>query len=551
MSNMADENKSTDAVAAGPAGVGATPPAAPAAGGPPGRPAPLPPLTGTALTIGTIALSLATFMNVLDTSIANVSIPAISGDLGVSPDQGTWVITSFGVANAISLPLTGWLTRTFGQVKLFMWSVGLFTLASFLCALAPSLNMLILFRVLQGAVAGPMMPLSQALLLSSYPKAKAGAALGMWSITTLVAPVVGPVLGGWITDNISWPWIFYINIPVGIVAGAATWIIYKQRETPTMSVPIDKIGLFLLVLWVGALQVMLDKGKDLDWFGSGQIITLAIVAVVGFIIFLVWELTEEHPVVDLSLFSRRNFLISTIAMLMAYGLFFGNVVLLPLWLQQYMGYTATLAGLVLAPVGLFAIFLTPIVARFTDRVDPRIFVTFAFGVFALVLFMRQHFNTDATIGTLLVPTLVQGIAMAFFFIPLISMALSGLPPERIPGASGLFNFARITAGSFGTSITTTLWDRRATLHHSQLIERMTGSDPASAQALATLRAGGLDQQQSYGVLNRLVDQQAFMLSADDIFYVSGLLFLALIFVIWLAKPDKGGAGSKEAASGAH
>ena len=551
MTNMADENKSTDAVAAGPAGVGATPPAAPAAGGPPGRPAPLPPLTGTALTIGTIALSLATFMNVLDTSIANVSIPAISGDLGVSPDQGTWVITSFGVANAISLPLTGWLTRTFGQVKLFMWSVGLFTLASFLCALAPSLNMLILFRVLQGAVAGPMMPLSQALLLSSYPKAKAGAALGMWSITTLVAPVVGPVLGGWITDNISWPWIFYINIPVGIVAGAATWIIYKQRETPTMSVPIDKIGLFLLVLWVGALQVMLDKGKDLDWFGSGQIITLAIVAVVGFIIFLVWELTEEHPVVDLSLFSRRNFLISTIAMLMAYGLFFGNVVLLPLWLQQYMGYTATLAGLVLAPVGLFAIFLTPIVARFTDRVDPRIFVTFAFGVFALVLFMRQHFNTDATIGTLLVPTLVQGIAMAFFFIPLISMALSGLPPERIPGASGLFNFARITAGSFGTSITTTLWDRRATLHHSQLIERMTGSDPASVQALATLRAGGLDQQQSYGVLNRLVDQQAFMLSADDIFYVSGLLFLALIFVIWLAKPDKGGAGSKEAASGAH
>ncbi len=193
-------------------------------------------------------------MNVLDTSIANVSIPAISGDLGVSPDQGTWVITSFGVANAISLPLTGWLTRTFGQVKLFMWSVTLFTIASFLCALAPSLNMLILFRVLQGAVAGPMMPLSQALLLSSYPKAKAGAALGMWSITTLVAPVVGPVLGGWITDNISWPWIFYINVPVGIVAGAATWFIYKSRETPTTHLPIDKIGLFLLVIWVGSCR---------------------------------------------------------------------------------------------------------------------------------------------------------------------------------------------------------------------------------------------------------------------------------------------------------
>ena len=541
------------ATAAGAGGAPPTAPTAPGARGPggPGGPAPLPPLTGSALTIGTIALSLATFMNVLDTSIANVSIPAISGDLGVSPDQGTWVITSFGVANAISLPLTGWLTRTFGQVKLFIWSVTLFTIASFLCALAPSLELLILFRVLQGAVAGPMMPLSQALLLSSYPKAKAGAALGMWSITTLVAPVVGPVLGGWITDNISWPWIFYINIPVGIIAGAATWIIYKQRETPKMHLPIDRIGLFLLVLWVGALQVMLDKGKDLDWFNSGQIVALSVVAVVGFVIFLIWELTEKHPIVDLSLFGRRNFLISTIAMLMAYGLFFGNVVLLPLWLQQYMGYTATLAGLVLAPVGLFAIFLTPIVARFTDRVDPRIFVTIAFGVFALVLFMRQHFNTNATIGTLLVPTLVQGVAMSFFFIPLISLSLSGLPPERIPSASGLFNFARITAGSFGTSITTTLWDRRATLHHSQLVEHMTGSDPASAQALATLQAGGLGQQQSYGVLNRLVDQQAFMLSADDIFYVSGLLFLALIFVIWLAKPEKGGAQSKEAASGAH
>jgi DHA2 family multidrug resistance protein len=526
----------------------------PASGGsaaPAGGPPPAPPLTGSALTIGTIALSLATFMNVLDTSIANVSIPAISGDLGVSPDQGTWVITSFGVANAISLPLTGWLTRTFGQVRLFVWSVALFTLASFLCALAPSLNMLILFRVLQGAVAGPMMPLSQALLLSSYPKARAGAALGMWSITTLVAPVVGPVLGGWITDNISWPWIFYINVPVGIGAGLATWVIYKKRETPTVNLPIDKVGVFLLVLWVGALQIMLDKGKDLDWFGSSQIITLAVVAVVGFAIFLVWELTEEHPVVDLALFGRRNFLISCIAMALGYGLFFGNVVLLPLWLQQYMGYTATLAGLVLAPVGLLAIFITPIVARFTDRVDPRVFVTVSFGVFALVLFMRAQFNTQATFGTLLVPTVIQGIALSFFFIPLISMGLSGLTPERIPAASGLFNFARITAGSFGTSITTTLWDRRATLHHAQLVEHLTGSEPAASQALATLQAGGLGQQETYGVLNRLVDQQAFMLSANDIFYASALLFVLLIVVVWFARPPRGGSAGGAAASGAH
>src|SRR5438270_8703260 len=220
------------------------------------------PLTGGALVLGTIVLSLATFMNVLDTSIANVSIPAIAGDLGVSPDQGTWVITSFAVANGISVPLTGWLTRRFGQVKLFTGAVLLFVIASILCAAAPNLSMLILARVFQGAVAGPMIPLSQALLLSSYPKARAGTALAMWSMTTLVAPIVGPVLGGWITDNIAWPWIFYINIPVGIGALIATWLIYHKRETPTARVPIDTVGLGLLVIWVGAMQVLLDKGKD-------------------------------------------------------------------------------------------------------------------------------------------------------------------------------------------------------------------------------------------------------------------------------------------------
>ncbi len=516
------------------------------------RPGEYAPLKGATLAIGAVALSLATFMNVLDTSIANVSIPAISGDLGVSPDQGTWVITSFAVANAISLPLTGWLTRRFGQVKLFMWSVMLFTVASFLCALAPSIGMLIAFRVLQGAVAGPMMPLSQALLLSSYPKAKAGAALAIWGITTLVAPVVGPVLGGWITDNIAWPWIFYINVPVGIVAGVVTWLIYKDRESPTARVPIDKIGLALLVVWVGSLQIMLDKGKDLDWFNSSQIVTLAIIAVVGFVFFLVWELTEKTPIVDLSLYAGRNFLVSSVAMALAYGLFFGNVVLLPLWLQQYMGYTATLAGLVLAPVGLLAIFLTPVVGKYVSRIDPRILVTVAFAVFALVLFMRARFNTDATIATLLVPTLIQGIAMALFFIPLISISISGIAPHRIPSASGLFNFARILAGSFGTSITTTLWDRRATLHHEQLVEHLAQGDPTAAQALANMQSGGLGAQQSYGVLNRLVDQQAFMLSANDIFYASAILFLLLIVVIWFARPSHDrGAGGAAVASGAH
>jgi len=508
-----------------------------------------PPLTGPALVLGTITLSLATFMNVLDTSIANVSLPAIAGDLGVSPNQGTWVITSFAVANAISLPLTGWLTQRIGMVKLFTASVLLFVIASWMCGLAPSIEMLIFFRVVQGAVAGPMIPLSQALLLASYPKARAGMALAMWSITTLVAPVMGPLLGGWITDNVSWPWIFYINVPVGLVAAAFTWSIYRTRETPTRKLPIDSVGLGLLVLWIGALQIMLDKGKELDWFHSTQIVSLAVVAVVGFVVFLIWELTEEHPIVELALFARRNFWTGTLTMSLGYGLFFGNVVLLPLWLQQYMGYTATDAGMVMAPVGLLAIIFSPIVGRSVHKVDPRIFATTSFFVFALVMWMRSRFSTQVDFETILIPTVIQGFAVAFFFIPLVTLTLSGLEPERIASASGLSNFARITAGAIGTSVTTTLWDDRATMHHVQLTEQINSGSVAATGFMHQLEAAGLTPQQIAAQLSRMIDQQAYMLSANDVFAGSAVLFLVLIGVVWLARPVKSAAPAD--AGGAH
>lgn len=509
-----------------------------------------PPLEGAARVWGTVALSAATFMNVLDSSIANVSLPAISGDLGVSTTQGTWVITSFAVANAIAVPLTGFMTQRFGQVRLFMASVILFMISSLLCGLAPNMTTLIAFRALQGFVAGPMIPLSQALLLSSYPRAKAGLAMAMWSMTTLVAPVMGPLLGGWITDNISWPWIFYINIPVGIVAAAITWALYHKRESATHKVPIDAIGLALLVLWVGSLQLMLNKGKELDWFHSAQIVTLAVVSVVGFAFFLVWELTDKHPVVDLSLFKRRNFWSGAVATAVAYGLFFGNVVLLPLWLQQWMGYTATQAGMIMAPVGLLAIFFSPVVGLTVAKIDPRRYATFSFLVFALVLWMRSNFNTQADFVTIIIPTIIQGIAMAFFFIPLVTITLSGLTPDRIPAASGLSNFLRITAGAMGTSITTTLWDNRATLHHAQLAETVNQGNNAAASAMAGLNANGFSTDQVLGQINRIVDQQSYMLATNDIFYASAVLFLLLIPLVWLAKPQKGGAGG-DAAAGAH
>jgi len=509
----------------------------------------LPPLHGAELLMGTLALSLATFMNVLDSSIANVSIPAIAGDFGVSPNQGTWVITSFAVSNAISVPLTGWLTQRFGMVRLFVLSIVLFVLASLLCGLAPNLNMLILFRVIQGLVAGPMIPLSQSLLLQSYPKEKSGTALALWSMTTLVAPVMGPLLGGWITDNMTWPWIFYINVPVGIFSVFITWNIYKTRETPTHKLPIDTIGLASLVVWVGALQIMLDKGKELDWFASPEIVILGLVALLGFVFFLIWELTEAHPVVDLSLFTRRNFWVGTLALALGYGTFFGNVVLLPLWLQQYMSYTATWAGFIMAPVGLLAILLMPFVGKSSQKVDPRILASVAFITFALVLWLRSLFNTQADVSTLLIPTFIQGIAMAFFFVPLMTLIMSGLPPERIAAASGLSNFARITAGAFGTSITTTLWDNRAALHHSQLVEFINDASIATNQTLSGLSAMGLSREQSLSYINRLIDQQAFMLSANDIFAFSSALFVALIAIIWLARPTR--SGSPVDAGGAH
>lgn len=512
------------------------------------------PLEGATRIIGSIALSTAVFMNVLDTSIANVSIPTISGDLGVSASQGTWVITSFAVANAITVPLTGWLTQRFGQVRLFVASTLLFVLASWLCGFAPTLESLILFRVLQGAVAGPMIPLSQALMLASFPKAKSGMALAIWSMTTLVAPVAGPLLGGWISDNYTWPWIFYINVPVGLLAAWISWRVYRERESATRKLPIDKIGLALLVVWVGALQIMLDKGKELDWFASPVIIGLAATSFVAFVFFLIWELTDAHPVVELRLFKERNFTVGAVTLAVAYGVFFGNVVLLPLWLQSNMGYTATYAGLVTAPVGLLAILLTPIVGKLLATRDPRQIATVAFLIFSLVCFMRAGFNTQVDVRTLMIPTIIQGAAMATFFVPLTSITLSSLESSRIPAASGLSNFARLTAGAFGTSIATTLWENRAAQHHARLTEVAGPGQQAFDQTVATLQGAiGVSHQQALTLVDGLINTQAFTMSALDVFYGSGVIFLLLIGMVWFAKgrDAKRGGGAAEAAAGAH
>jgi DHA2 family multidrug resistance protein len=497
-------------------------------------------LTGGTLALVAIALALGTFMQVLDTSIANVAIPTIAGNLGVSPDQGTWVITAFAVSNGIAVPLTGWLMQRYGVVRTFVVSVLAFTAASFLCGVAWSLPSLVAFRVLQGAVSGPMIPGSQALLLRLFPPEKKGMALAIWSITTLVAPVMGPVLGGYISDNWSWPWIFYINVPVGI-ASALVCMRFLKRQGSGNRVPVDAVGLGLLVVWVGALQIMLDKGKDLDWFASPAIVTLGLVAVIGLIAWLLWEATDRHPIVDLSLFRLRNFTLGTIAYCVGYAVFFGNVVLLPLWLQTQLGYTATWAGLVAAPAGVVSVLVSPVVGRMVGRIDARWIATVGFISYALSYLLRAGFTAQAGFANFVWPQLIFGVGMGTYFVAMVSILLDGLPPERIPAASGLSNFLRIIASAFATSLTTTFWDRHEALHQSQIAESVSNTNPTLAAALHGLGSTGLGEQAATGVLTHELTQQAYLLSSLDYFWISVWLTLSPLLLLWLTRRPRAAA----------
>lgn len=494
------------------------------------------PLSGMRLVLLTISLSLGIFMNVLDVSIANVAIPSIAGDLAVSPDQGTWVITSFAVSQAIMLPLTGWLARQFGEVRLFVYSTFLFTITSLLCGLSYNLPMLVFFRVLQGAVSGPMIPLSQSILLNNYPVARKGFATGIWAMTAVVAPIVGPIMGGWITDNYSWPWIFYINLPVGIISAIFTAILLTGRETPINRSRVDYVGLIFLILGVGCFQILLDNGNDLDWFHSNVILALGIISFISMCFLIVWELADEHPVVDLTLFANRNFCLGTIALTLGFMLYFGNVVIFPLWLQTQMGYTPTWAGLAIAPVGIVPFVLTPFVGYYMHKIDLRLVVSIGFIFFSGTCFWNTSFYTQVGIAQLVQPRFVQGFGLAFFFVPLISIIISEVPPERIASALGLSNFCRIIGGSFGTSISVTLWDRRESFHHSRLVENINAFNPIANQYVHQLNNLGFSGLKSFQAITNTITNQGFMLATNDFYWLCGWVFIGLIFVIWFAKP---------------
>ena len=500
------------------------------------------PMQGAQLALVAFALALGTFMQVLDSTIANVSLPTIAGNLGASTNQGSWVVTSFAVANGVTVPLTGWLMGRFGVVRTFVASVVLFTIASLLCGLAWSLESLVFFRVLQGAVSGPMIPGSQGLLMAIFPPHRRSTAFGVWSMTTLIGPIIGPVLGGYISDNYHWSWIFLINLPVGIFCALVCWRGLKTRESPTRKLPIDKFGIFLLFVWVGALQIMLDKGKDADWFHSPLIVVLTIVAAVVFLVWLIWELTEKHPAVDLSLFFRsRNFTVGTLVFCLGYSVFFANVLLMPIWMQTELGYTATWAGLNAAPSGVVALLLTPLAVWAAHRFDARIVATIAFLAFVVSFYMRSLFTIDADFWTYAMPLAVQGIGMSGFFLGMLAVQLDRIAPEDVPAATGISNFARITAGGFAASITMTLYDRREALHQARLVDHSTAYSPNFQQALESLQGQGVDQQQGMAMIMEQLTRQAYLLSATDLFWLSSGLALAMVGVIWLARRPAGDA----------
>ncbi len=488
-----------------------------------------------------VGVGLGTFIQVLDTSIANVAVPYIAGNLSVSADQGTWVITSFAASNAIVLPLTGWLSDYFGRVRLFVWSVILFAFTSFLCGLSTSLTMLIIFRVAQGAVAGSLIPLSQSLMLLSNPPEKRGVALGFWGMIVIVAPILGPIIGGYLTYNYSWPWIFYINVPIGLFSAAITWYLLKDKESEIHKYPIDWTGLFFLAIGVACLQILLDKGKDLDWFESNVIITLAIVSAISLAYFVIWNIFQKYRIVDFSFFKNRNFTIGTICITVGFLLYFTSAVILPLWLQTEQNYTPYMAGIAVAPVGLVPFLLAPFVGKYMRRFDLRILIAISFFLFAISFFYQSLFTTEIDIWTIMWARLLQGCGVALFFLPLVDLSLADIPQERYASAAGLFNFIRILVGSgFGTSLSIELWTRLEIFHHARLTESSTAFRAVTTQFYEQMGRFSSNIPFTPDVINRVLDQQteqqAFMLSTNDLAWLAAWMFLALIPIVFLAKP---------------
>lgn len=469
-----------------------------------------------------LSLSLATFMMVLDYSIANVSIPYIAGDLAVSDDEGTYVITSFATGNAVGLAMTGWLTKRVGEVKLFTISIALFTFFSWICGLSTSLGMLIIARVIQGVVAGPMIPLSQSLLIQTGTPQTRTRDLSIWSTIVIAAPVVGPVLGGYISDWYVWPWIFYINIPVGIFCVITTWAILHHYEAKTIPEPGDYLGIILLSLGVGCLQVLLDKGQQWDWIRSERIRILGITTIVSFTFLIIREIWHRKPLLDLTLFKIPSFTLSIVCLMISYAIYFGTVVIVPLWLQEYMGYNAEWAGTAVAALGIAPVCLSMITPKLMEKLGNVRTVAIAFSVFAIGCFYSTTFTTLVDVQHVAFARFVFGFGFICYVAPLINMSVQMLPPEKLASGAGIFHFLRAMMGAVGTSVFTTIWIRRTIFHHERISGCLTPFNPSTP--VITTQADRLN-------LNGMLDQQAALLAINDCFFLMGWLFVILVALL--------------------
>jgi MFS transporter, DHA2 family, multidrug resistance protein len=495
----------------------------------------------------TISVMMAVFMEVLDTSIANIALPHIAGSLSATTDEATWVLTSYLVANAIILPMTGWLGNYFGRKKVLISCIIMFTIASALCGLAWSLPTLIIARILQGAGGGAMVPIAQAIMLESFPPQKRGQAMAVFAMGVVVAPILGPTVGGWITDNYSWRWIFYINLPVGIAAAMmSSWAVedppYIKRNT---TASIDFVGFGLLAVWLATLQIILDKGQEADWFSADWICWFAVISVLSLISFIAWEFYTEHPLVDLRVFKNRNFTVGVILMTSLGAILYGTTAQLPLFLQTLMGYPALQSGYAMSPRGIAAFMTTLVVGRLVGKIPMRWMLCFGFVMLATSSFMLSNINLQVSQLTVIWPSVINGIAISFIFVPLTTITMSQLAQQQIGNASGLYNLMRNLGGSIGIAFVTTMLARGAQVHQALMVGHLTPADPAFVQRLAATTKSLAQQNdpvtaktQAYATIYNTLDQQAHLWAFVDVFVLFGALAICGIPLIFLFKAVK-------------
>lgn len=491
--------------------------------------------------VAAVVLALSNFMVVLDITVANVSVPHIAGSLGASLDQATWVITSYAVAEAISVPLTGWLAQRFGAVRIYVATMAGFGVCSLLSGLAVTLEMIVVSRIGQGLCGGLLMPLSQTLLLRIFPAEQHGKAMLLWTMTLLLGPALGPNIGGIISDNLSWHWIFLINIPIAIGCVTLGYLLLSPAETPTRKVPIDMVGLCLMVFWIGCLQIMLDIGRTHDWFGDPLIVALAIMAALGFVVFVIWELTEEHPIVDIRVFRHRGFSFSASALALCFGAYFASIVVIPQWLQVWKGYPAALAGFVTACTALAALTTSRLAAKALTVADPRLLVSASVALLGSMALLRAQWTSDADFWTVAMPQIIQGFGMSFFVLPLTIISLGSVLPHEVTSAAGLQNFVRSVSIAVSTAIALTIWDDTQRAASTELVSKLQ-----PGEVMRTLTDAGHSTEEARRIIAHLVERESVTMAVDHLFLLTAVVFFIGAAAIWLIPRPKRSGGKSPA-----